>query len=228
VARSWLEPLRHRAHALVEQPTKVPLDPAAGKCFIINNNSRHGGIRVNLAGREPEGKVQPGAEYEALLERLARSPRHQEHRNRQAHCQSRHPQDGSVPGRSGRALSRSFRGMGRGGPGARRAIGRIGRIDRSIRTAGPATMTRPACSSLRVPALLGPAGPRGFDLDFAPTFCDALGVACDEFDGTAIPEIAEPVKMRLAPGRAGAVAESRPHACIGGGAGTSACAGSRP
>ena len=72
IARRFLDPLRHRARALVETPTKVPLDRAAGKCFMINNNSTHGGIRVNLAGREPEGKVQPGAEYESLLEELSR------------------------------------------------------------------------------------------------------------------------------------------------------------
>ena len=48
-------------------------------------------------------------------------------------------------------------------------------------------------------------------LDFAPTFCDALGVDCDEFDGTAIPEIAEPVKMRLAPARVSVREASHPH-----------------
>ena len=48
-------------------------------------------------------------------------------------------------------------------------------------------------------------------LDFAPTFCDALGVDCDEFDGSAIPEIAEPVKSRLAPGRVDVREASHPH-----------------
>src|SRR5207244_2251616 len=67
VVRRWLEPLRHRTRELVQTPsrnTKIPLDPAAGKCFILENNSTHGGIRVNLVGREPAGKIRPGAEYE--------------------------------------------------------------------------------------------------------------------------------------------------------------------
>jgi arylsulfatase A-like enzyme len=47
-------------------------------------------------------------------------------------------------------------------------------------------------------------------LDFAPTFCDALGVDCDEFDGIAIPEIAEPMKVRLAPARVSVRPASQP------------------
>jgi predicted AlkP superfamily phosphohydrolase/phosphomutase len=35
-------------------------------------------------------------------------------------------------------------------------------------------------------------------LDFAPTFCEALGVNYDGFEGTAIPEIVESVKIREA------------------------------
>ena len=35
-------------------------------------------------------------------------------------------------------------------------------------------------------------------MDFAPTFCAALDVAADGFDGTPIAEIAEPTRARLA------------------------------
>lgn len=38
--------------------------------FLSPNNFVFGGIRINLAGREPNGVVQPGAEYEAVCERL--------------------------------------------------------------------------------------------------------------------------------------------------------------
>ena len=34
-----------------------PINPAKSKCFPVENNYAHGGIRVNLEGREPEGKV---------------------------------------------------------------------------------------------------------------------------------------------------------------------------
>jgi hypothetical protein len=48
-------------------------------------------------------------------------------------------------------------------------------------------------------------------LDFAPTFCEGLGVTFDGFEGNAIPEIAEPLKScqsrqsRLTQGKGAAV-----------------------
>ena len=41
------------------------------RAFCLPNDYT-GAIRVNLKGREPEGRVEPGAEYAALLERLTR------------------------------------------------------------------------------------------------------------------------------------------------------------
>jgi predicted AlkP superfamily phosphohydrolase/phosphomutase len=196
VARRWLDPLRHRAHALVQTPTKTPLNRAAGKCFIINNNSTHGGIRVNLAGREPEGKVQPGAEYEALLEQLRRDLLD------------------IVNVETGRRIVNRvirstdlYRGEGTehfpdlfvewAGAEPVRSIrsDKIGRIDReySYCRTGEHTQAGVFIAS-------GPGIPRGrLDrevsiLDFAPTFCEALGVSSDQYDGTAIPEIAESLK----------------------------------
>ncbi len=46
-------------------------DPASQRFFNTPNNTVYGGIRLNLAGREPDGKVQPGAELERVRERLA-------------------------------------------------------------------------------------------------------------------------------------------------------------
>ena len=39
-------------------------------CFTTPNNDVYGGIRVNLVGREPQGRIHPGAEYEAFCEAL--------------------------------------------------------------------------------------------------------------------------------------------------------------
>ncbi len=38
--------------------------------FAVPHNEVSGAIRINLAGREPEGRVQPGAEYDALCDAL--------------------------------------------------------------------------------------------------------------------------------------------------------------
>ena len=50
----------------------LPLPPrAAGRTsFMVPNNETWAGIRVNLVGREPHGRIRPGAEYDAYLERL--------------------------------------------------------------------------------------------------------------------------------------------------------------
>ena len=42
------------------------------RVFAVPNNDVYGGIRVNLIGREPRGRVQPGAEYDALFTELRR------------------------------------------------------------------------------------------------------------------------------------------------------------
>ncbi len=70
--RQALQPLRRRAidWLVVEERPAPTIDPSASQCFVIQNNSSHGGIRVNLAGREPEGKVAPGESYDSLLDQL--------------------------------------------------------------------------------------------------------------------------------------------------------------
>ena len=72
-ARQLLQPARDRLrHWIDESSTQPPpsIDPAAGKCFLVENNYGHGGIRVNLVGREPNGKVQSGEEFDAFCAEL--------------------------------------------------------------------------------------------------------------------------------------------------------------
>ena len=40
------------------------------KCFQVPSSEAFGGIRINLVGREPQGKIQPGQEYEEFCEAL--------------------------------------------------------------------------------------------------------------------------------------------------------------
>jgi predicted AlkP superfamily phosphohydrolase/phosphomutase len=46
------------------------VDVRHSRCFPVNNGLAVGGIRLNLAGREPSGVVQPGAEAEAFCAEL--------------------------------------------------------------------------------------------------------------------------------------------------------------
>lgn len=47
-------------------------DRARRRCFVLPTNEDCGAIRINLAGREPQGLVQPGAEFDRLCADLER------------------------------------------------------------------------------------------------------------------------------------------------------------
>jgi predicted AlkP superfamily phosphohydrolase/phosphomutase len=74
-ARQLLQPVRDRLRGWIDEPAGVPapkLDAANSKCFLVDNHFAVGAIRLNLVGREPSGKVQPGAEADALCAELKR------------------------------------------------------------------------------------------------------------------------------------------------------------
>lgn len=69
--RSLLRPLRGRAKQIVGVAASSP-DLALRTCFSTPNNDVYGGIRVNLAGREPQGLIRPGPDFDAFCEELIR------------------------------------------------------------------------------------------------------------------------------------------------------------
>jgi len=70
--------LRHQVRRLsFESPAVGELknsskrnERAARNCFVIPHNDHAGTIRLNIAGRDPQGKLQPGKEVEEYLEWL--------------------------------------------------------------------------------------------------------------------------------------------------------------
>jgi predicted AlkP superfamily phosphohydrolase/phosphomutase len=66
-----LRPVRSRVKATLADVVTHP-ELASLACFAIPNNDVYGGIRVNLVGREPKGRIRPGAEYESFCESLTR------------------------------------------------------------------------------------------------------------------------------------------------------------
>ncbi len=75
-ARAILSPLKERVARQGAGPLPLPpigVDPARSSCFAVRNGLATGGIRLNLIGREPAGIVAPGAEADALCDRLAAS-----------------------------------------------------------------------------------------------------------------------------------------------------------
>jgi arylsulfatase A-like enzyme len=68
-----LKPVRKHVRSWIDGPPTRPkptIDPAAGQCFMVTNNFAHGGIRINLIGREPEGKVAPGKEFHSVCSEI--------------------------------------------------------------------------------------------------------------------------------------------------------------
>ena len=47
------------------------IDAAGSLCFIVHNGTTHGGLRINLRGRDPSGLVRPGEEFDSLCGRIA-------------------------------------------------------------------------------------------------------------------------------------------------------------
>ncbi|MEN8131039.1 MAG: alkaline phosphatase family protein [Pseudomonadota bacterium] len=74
VARESLRPLRTRLVAGfpgISLGSRLPADVTRSQCFPVPNGSAVSGIRLNLAGREPHGVLQPGRESDAFCEQLA-------------------------------------------------------------------------------------------------------------------------------------------------------------
>jgi predicted AlkP superfamily phosphohydrolase/phosphomutase len=72
--KDWLRPGLEHLRGLgnrADAPPRWPLEPALGRCFLVDNGQAVGGIRLNLRGREPRGLVSPGAEEQALCHQLA-------------------------------------------------------------------------------------------------------------------------------------------------------------
>ena len=67
--KSIMRPLHQSARDSFYNEGFLP-HPETRKCFEIFCNERTSGIKINLAGRDPKGVVQPGAEFEALCARL--------------------------------------------------------------------------------------------------------------------------------------------------------------
>jgi predicted AlkP superfamily phosphohydrolase/phosphomutase len=63
--RGWID--RHQGRS---SPMFFGIDPRKSKCFMLHNGASVCGLRVNLAGREPEGLIQPGDEMDIFCNQL--------------------------------------------------------------------------------------------------------------------------------------------------------------
>ena len=74
-AQFKLAPLEKQMRKWIDGPRALStptIERAESHCFPVQNNFAHGGIRVNLIGREPNGQISRGTEYERFCRTLAR------------------------------------------------------------------------------------------------------------------------------------------------------------
>ncbi|MGH7783844.1 MAG: hypothetical protein ACREO5_08420, partial [Candidatus Binatia bacterium] len=71
--RKILKPWQREVRTWIDGQSPRPpslIDPAASRCFKVSNNFAHGGIRINIIGREPDGKVHRGPDCDALCAQI--------------------------------------------------------------------------------------------------------------------------------------------------------------
>jgi predicted AlkP superfamily phosphohydrolase/phosphomutase len=191
--KQTMQPIRKRTREWVlgDEIPAPTIDPAASRCFMIQNNSSHGGIRVNLEGREPEGKVAPGAEYDALLDQLA------EDLAAITNIETGHPivkavhrRDRLYAGPECNHLPDLMVEWHNDAPTRMVSSNKIGRIDGEYRYCRTGDHKSGGLFIVKGPH----TRPMMLDrvvscIDFAPTIAALLGVRLDDVDGTAIREL---------------------------------------
>lgn len=194
--RARLDQQRRRARRRLDDRRPAhhhSIDPARSQCFLVENTPAHGAIRVNLRGREPQGLIAPGADFErfcATLERdlmdLVVLPSGRPLVKRVIRC------DRAYPGPMSERLPDLFvdwhHEVGVTEIGSAK-IGRISGQNHHCRTGDH----RPEGLFIA----LGPGLPAGeigravSILDFAPTIARLLAVELPETEGRVIAEITE-------------------------------------
>ena len=205
--RDRIAPIRSRLRESFAAPPRVHLgvDAQQSQCFPHNNGLAVGGIRVNLAGREPDGIVAQGAAAETFEDQLIqdlldiveeRSRRRLVRRviKTREHYSGEHLNllpDLLVEWDDATAVGSA---LIRGGAGAtvRAMSPKIGVVT-GTNDYGRTGEHRPEGFFIAT----GPSIPSGrlsrsvSILDFAPTFAKLLDVALPECDGTAILELVD-------------------------------------
>ena len=204
--RRALDPLKQLVWRRDDAPgaPSLGVDAARSRCFPVHNGLAVGGIRLNLAGREPHGVVRTGADADALCaqleadllalrdERTGRALVRAVRRTRDLWQGERldalpdllvewsdDAPTGSVALAGGRAAEVRASSPKLGALEGANAYGRTG----EHRIEGFFVARGPGIAPGRLPRTVS-------TMDFAPTFCARLGAPMRGVDGRVIPELA--------------------------------------
>lgn len=204
--RKRLAPLR-ALHA-PRNPTssdepRLGIDPAKSKCFPLSNGLGIGGIRLNLVGREPAGTVHPGDDEERFVAQLSndllnlvdeRTGGALVRRVLRTRDLYDGPNLGDLPDLLVEWNDETPTGSTRVGQGrAARVVARSAKLGRVERENSYARTGEHRIEGMFV--AVGPQLSAGeltrcvSVLDFAPTFCEFLGVKLPVAEGSSIFEL---------------------------------------
>ncbi len=209
--RTAVRPLRARS---TRRPAAagqlLGADPRLSRCFPVQNGSPVGAIRLNLAGREPAGVLERGAQTDAFCAALERDLREivDERTGRPLIASVRRTRDLYVGARidglpdllvewSAEPATGSAAIAAACGASVRATSAKIGTIEGTNRYTRTGEHL-PTGMFVAAGPRIGARGRRDAVslLDFHPTICAMLGVAPLDVDGAAIPEIAAAWRMK--------------------------------
>lgn len=175
-----------------DETTKVA-DRRQRRWFLIPTNDNCAGIRINLRGREPNGLVSPGAEYDAVCDGLATDLTQLVNADTGAPAvRAVHRADQMFPGPYRQDLPDIVVQWHREAPFSGLASAKVGEVRDSYRGYRTGDHRPDGLFIARGPAIRpGQAGAAVVDL--APTIAAALGVALDDVDGEPIAGLAAEV-----------------------------------
>jgi len=200
--KSLLQPLRRGAVDWVtgDRRPQSLIDRPASLCFPVQNNSASGSVRVNLIGREPAGRVQPGAEYDALLERLTSEFLAMRNDDTGAPIvEGVYRTDDLYPGEARSELPDLLIEWAATAPVAAVSSPTLARVTGQYNYCRTGDHRPEGMYAARAAYLqAGTAGPVVTCLDFAPTISAFLGMPAQGLDGRTIDELLPPVARAVA------------------------------
>jgi predicted AlkP superfamily phosphohydrolase/phosphomutase len=164
---------------------------ARRKAFVVPTNDNCAGVRFNVVGREPSGKITMGAEYDAFFEALSgdlAEIRNVETGQPLVHEVIRSSE--TFPGPHSHELPDMLVRWNRSAPIRVVSSPKIGTLEQDYQGRRTGDHRNPGLFIATGPGV----GPRRLErpvdvTDFAPTFASLLGIDCGKVDGRPIREI---------------------------------------
>ena len=182
---------RLRSKTIQVERALITSDWARRKSFAVPHNDISGAIRINMVGREPNGRVRPGAELEAFCAQLTRDLMELENLNTGKPLVEQVVRTADLfKGDHAGDFADLFVVWDRTGPVTTVGSPKIGKLTRAATGIRTGDHTPHGLFAAFTPGLAAGHREEPFSiLDIAPTVASLLGVPLPDVEGKPIPEI---------------------------------------